>query len=36
VLYALLKTLEARGEITEEELPGGSAGYRVAPKPASE
>ena len=28
VLYALLKTLEERGESPQEELPGGTAGYR--------
>ena len=33
VLYTLLKTLEQRGEIAKEQLPGGSTGYR--PSPAS-
>ena len=30
VLYALLKTLEERGEVAKEQLPGGSTGDRVA------
>jgi hypothetical protein len=30
VLYALLKTLEERGEVVKEELPGGITGYRLA------
>jgi hypothetical protein len=30
VLYNLLKTLEARGEIAKEQLPGGNTGYRLA------
>jgi len=29
VLYALLKTLEERGEVLKEPLPGGTAGYRL-------
>ena len=33
VLYALLKTLEERGEITKEQLPSGTTGYRLAPGP---
>jgi hypothetical protein len=32
VLYTLLKTLEQRGEIAKEPLPGGSTGYRHAPQ----
>jgi hypothetical protein len=39
VLYALLKTLEKRGEVVKEELPGGITGYRLAvnasPEPAT-
>ncbi|WP_196807594.1 helix-turn-helix domain-containing protein [Candidatus Solirubrobacter pratensis] len=31
VLYNLLRTLEQRGEISREELPGGTTGYRLAP-----
>lgn len=31
VLYALLKTLGERGEIAKEQLPGGTAGYRLTP-----
>ena len=31
VLYALLKTLEERGEVAKEHLPGGTTGYRLAP-----
>jgi hypothetical protein len=31
VLYALLKTLEERGEIAKEQPPGGTTGYRLAP-----
>ena len=30
-LYTILKTLERRGEIAREQLPGGTAGYRLAP-----
>jgi hypothetical protein len=30
VLYALLKTLEQRGEIAREQLPDGATGYRIA------
>lgn len=30
VLHNLLRTLEQRGEITKEQLPGGSTGYRLA------
>src|SRR4051794_33735478 len=29
VLYNLLKTLEERGEVVKEQLPGGSTGYRL-------
>jgi uncharacterized membrane protein len=29
VLYNLLKTLEERGEVQREELPGGAVGYRL-------
>ena len=29
VLYALLKTLEERGEVAKEQLPGGTTGYRL-------
>jgi MarR family len=32
VLYNLLRTLEQRGEITKEQLPGDSTGYRLAPE----
>jgi hypothetical protein len=31
VLYGLLKTLEQRGEVAKEQLPGGTTGYRLAP-----
>ncbi len=31
VLYTLLKTLEQRGEVAKEQLPGGTTGYRLAP-----
>jgi hypothetical protein len=31
VLYGLLKTLEQRGEMVREQLPGGSSGYRLTP-----
>jgi IclR helix-turn-helix domain len=35
VLYGLLKTLEKRGDVTKEQLPGGATGYRLAqPAPA--
>ncbi|MEA2464568.1 MAG: hypothetical protein QOJ98_2315, partial [Acidobacteriota bacterium] len=36
VLYALLKTLEGRGEVVKEELPGGVAGYRLTTDASSE
>jgi hypothetical protein len=36
VLYSLLKTLEQRGEIAKEQLPGGSTGYRLAPEVPAE
>jgi DNA-binding IclR family transcriptional regulator len=36
VLYALLKTLEQRGEIAREDLPGGGTSYRLAPEVAVE
>ncbi|WP_028060978.1 helix-turn-helix domain-containing protein [Candidatus Solirubrobacter pratensis] len=36
VLYSLLKTLETRGEIAREQLPGGTTGYRLAPGAAAE
>jgi hypothetical protein len=36
VLYALLKTLEERDEVTKEQLPGGTTGYRLAPDRGSE
>jgi IclR-like helix-turn-helix domain-containing protein len=35
VLYALLRTLDERGEIAKEELPGGTTGYRLAPESPS-
>jgi|SRR4051794_24493712 sugar-specific transcriptional regulator TrmB len=36
VLYALLKTLEERGELTKEDLPGGASGYRLASPTAAD
>jgi DNA-binding IclR family transcriptional regulator len=36
VLYTLLKTLEQRGEVAKEQLPGGSTGYRVAAQAPAE
>jgi hypothetical protein len=36
VLYNLLKTLEQRGEISKEQLPGGSTGYRLVPDAPAE
>jgi sugar-specific transcriptional regulator TrmB len=34
VLYTLLKTLEDRGEVAKEQLPGGTAGYRLTQAPS--
>jgi DNA-binding IclR family transcriptional regulator len=36
VLYNLLETLEQRGEIAREQLPGGSTGYRLASQAPAE
>jgi hypothetical protein len=36
VLYALLKTLEEQGEVAKEDLPSGTAGYRLAPASSGE
>jgi hypothetical protein len=36
VLYALLKTLEKQGEVAREELPSGTAGYRLTPGSSDE
>ena len=36
VLYAVLKTLEERGEIMKEGLPGGATGYRLVSSPATD
>ena len=35
VLYALLKTLEQQGEVAKEQLPGGTAGYRLTVAPSA-
>jgi sugar-specific transcriptional regulator TrmB len=35
-LYTLLKTLEQRGEIAKEPLPGDTTGYRIAPPAPAE
>ena len=36
VLYALLKTLEGRGEVAKEQLPAGTTGYRLGAEPSGE
>jgi hypothetical protein len=36
VLYALLKTLEEQGEVAKEDLPSGTAGYRLTPATSGE
>src|SRR4051794_12015979 len=36
VLYSLLRTLQGRGEVAREQLPGGATGYRLAPQPTAE
>src|SRR4051812_17717193 len=35
-LYGLLRTLEQRGEVAKEQLPGGTTGYRLAPPAPAE